>query len=130
MLKFFIAIPPYTLKALVRQALLVASLAGATAPAFALPFNPGTTSIQNYLNTLRWADGSRVIFQNVATCKINDTETMAQALDCREGFVTITNPMGTQVCSLTSVTYTKTSIVGGDVEYKTGSCRYKNRGWH
>ena len=113
------------MKSLIRQVLLATCLIGAPTCAYALPFNPGTQTIQSYLNSLKWKDGSRVIFQNLASCQINDTATMAQALGCSEGFVTIINPIGTYVCALDSVTYTKTSIVGGSVDYRTGRCRYR-----
>jgi hypothetical protein len=106
------------MKGIIKQILLATCLIGAPTSVFAYPFNPNPQSFQDYMNAVKWTDGSRVIFQNLNACMDFGNDTY---YGCQGGYATVSNPLGTQVCSLTSVIFHR--WIG--VKYTTGNCRYK-----
>jgi hypothetical protein len=114
---------PIIMNAFTKQILLATCLIAAPTCVYAAPFNPNPTSFLQYMNSVRWKDGSKVYFQNLHDCVINP-DIPVHWYFCNRGYATITNPMGTKVCSLTDISWR--NILGtGVVNYTTGSCRYK-----
>ena len=78
---------------------------------------------------MRWDDGSTATFQNIGRCNFytaNPPNYIDQAT-CFAGFVTLSNPMGRQVCTVASVYYYKNAQlnISGKTGYTTANCRYK-----
>lgn len=109
---------PIRMKTLIKQVLLATCLIGAPSCVFAYPFNPNPQSFQNYLNAVKWKNGSKVYFNNLNECR--DAGMSGTYYNCR-GFVTISDPMGTKICELGSVVWN----LGGHIRYTTRQCRYK-----
>ena len=124
--------PPFV-KGIIKQVLLATCVIGAPTSVFAYPFNPDPQSFQNYMNTRSWKSGSKAYFQNLNSCGGAD----ATFFYCSGGFVTISSPMGTKVCEISSANWSRDLIKnkgsfsysysqeGGKVSYRIGSCRYK-----
>jgi hypothetical protein len=107
------------MKGIIKQVLLATCVIGAPTCVFAYPFNPNPQSFQNYMNTVKWENGSKVYFQNMGNCWENTINPHNHYYNCK-GFATITNPTGTKVCEV-SVSFYKT----GDAGFKKKECRYK-----
>jgi hypothetical protein len=90
----------------VRLAAFFLGLALAMVPrnTLAAPFKLDPQSFQRYANSLKWEDGSKLNFQ-FGECRYEQLRGNYGALvdwhvyTCK-GFVTISNPMGSRVCSL------------------------------
>ncbi len=89
-------------------------------PANALPFMPNRESFVKWANSRTWDDGSVVYFQPSTKCIFPNNPLVGA--ECIEGFVTITNPMGTKVCELDSMVYW-VSFRG--LRYKVKNCRFR-----
>ena len=79
---------------------------------------------------MRWNDGSKATFQNLGGCTFYQGDGVSSFIDagqCTAGFVTISSPIGTKICSITKVGYARFVQVkgSGGVAYETGNCRYK-----
>jgi hypothetical protein len=104
-----------------------------------MPFNQDPASFTKFLNSLKWDNGDRVYFQTLGKCRSwsgNSEDGRTGTLPvygCDSGFVTITNPMGTKICSLRSNSVGKHSVqyVAGHnsfwsgTTFSVGECRYK-----
>ena len=82
------------------------------------------------MNTVKWEDGSKATFQNLGGCSFSHADGVSNFLDggvCTTGFVTISSPMGTRICTVTDASYARYFQLkgNGNVAYKTGECRYK-----
>ena len=108
------------MKGIIKKILLTICVIGAPTSVFALPFLPDPQSLQNYMNAVRWNDGSKATFQNLGGCNFVQGEPYRDVGLCFAGFVTISNPMGSKICSITRVGYQF-----GQIVYETGNCRYK-----
>jgi hypothetical protein len=104
-------------KEIIKQVLLATCVIGAPTCVYALPFQPNPQSFQNYINAMRWDDGSKIYFQNINNC-IDSSNT--DFYICSGGFATISNPMGTKICNLQKVAFQERRVW-----YSTGNCRYK-----
>jgi len=118
------------MKKIIKQVLLATCVIGAPTSVFALPFNPDPQSLQNYMNAVRWSDGSTAKFQNLGGCSFSHADGVSNYFDagvCTTGFVTISSPMGTRICTVTNAGYGRfiQNKDSGGVSYKTGECRYK-----
>jgi hypothetical protein len=108
-------------KGIIKQILLTTCVIGATTyEALGAPFNFNPQSFQNYMNTVKWDDGSKASFQNLNTC-VKWGEAPDFAYRCFSGYATISNPMGTTICKLTTVYWNPLLGIG----YATKNCRYK-----
>lgn len=121
------------MKALIKQFLFATCLIGATTgEALAAPFHFNPQSFQNYLNSIRWNDGSSNKFQNLADCR-GDTNPNNPSYICHTGYVYTSSPMGNKVCSLRQVMWYPVGFqligqFGGSaspVQFATSSCRYR-----
>lgn len=109
------------MKGIIKQVLLATCLIGAPTSVYALPFQPNPQSFQNYMNTIKWDDGSKITFQNLNNCRIVSIDGDGGYV-CSSGFSTISNPMGTRVCSLDFVAYDPATRRSN---FNKTSCRYK-----
>ena len=92
--------PVVVVREIINKVLVITCVVTAPTSAFAYPFYPDPKSFENYMNTVSWADGSKTYFQNLNQC--NDNQVL---YTCGSGFVTIKNPMGTQICRVNRVTW-------------------------
>jgi hypothetical protein len=112
-------------KKIVQRVSLLAFLIGAPTAVFAYPFKLESQSFQNYMNTRKWNDGSKVYFQNLNSCRQTEIYGDVVAYNgyiCDSGYVTISNPKGTRVCDITEILY---NFEKGRSSFKTSGCRYK-----
>jgi hypothetical protein len=97
-------------------------------------FVPTPKCYEKYLNTINWGSGKSVVFSHLEQCRnaniFIDTEAAdadLTAYACWKGYVSITDPRGTQVCQLdggwpTIGVFTK---YGGRSRYSTTQCVWK-----
>jgi hypothetical protein len=119
-------------KGIIKQILLATCLIGATTcEALAAPFHFNPQSFQDYLNSIRWDDGSQNKFQNLTNCNGVESGNMPSYY-CRGGYVYSSSPMGNRVCRVDSVMWSPgmfqiTTLFGGKssspVQFSTGECR-------
>jgi hypothetical protein len=123
----------FFLKTLIKQFLFATCLIGATSSeALSAPFHFNPQSFQNYLNSIRWDDGSKNRFQNLANC-IYDNYLDNTSYRCTAGYVYSSSPMGNRVCTLTLVMWSPRLFalagnLGGPsspVQFATSECRYR-----
>jgi hypothetical protein len=85
--------------------------------AFAYPFKQNPNSFAVYASNLNWGRGERRYFYNLDKCTsiIENNYYL-----CGAGYVDVSNPLGVQVCSITSISYYYQRV-----SYDVASCRYK-----
>lgn len=94
-------------------------------PAFSLPFKPNPDSFAFYANNLNWGRGENRYFYNLDRCEYSPPGyydggyPKIEQYTCRSGYVNISNPMGSQICSLDNITF-----VYSKAQYRTNGCRY------
>jgi hypothetical protein len=105
-----------------------ASVNSSVAESDSTPFKKDPISFTKYLNSVQWESGDKVYFQNLGNCKRGDL-TPNSTYGCNSGYVTITNPMGTKICSLRTnhlailaVQYSGKKL---GPSFAVGECRYK-----
>ena len=125
--------PPFV-KRIIKQILLATCVIGTPTCVNAFPFREDPQSFQNYMNNMRWNDGSNVVFQNLGVCNFYTSLRQGGTgpdynydhASCGSGFVTISNPMGRKICQLSSVRYSKDVRTGAiETNFQPGNCRYK-----
>lgn len=99
------------------------------------PFGLNPSDFQNYMNNKRnWNDGSSARFEKLSSCQLEygfqfSDAYLAYPYMCKSGYVTISNPIGTRICSLK---YAYWSASGGSgyiirhKENKEEECRPQN----
>lgn len=121
------------MKGIIKKVLLATCVIGTSTCANAFPFREDPQSFQNYMNTMRWDDGSKVVFQNLGSCFFRTSTRKGGRGDmdydnagCSGGFITISNPLGIKICELRFAYYSKNINTNAiKTHYQPGNCRYK-----
>ena len=121
--------PPFV-KRIIKQILLATCVIGTPTCVNAFPFREDPQSFQNYMNNMRWNDGSNVVFQNLGVCNFYTSLRQGGTgpdYNYDHASCGISSPIGTKICSITKVGYARFVQVkgSGGVAYETGNCRYK-----
>jgi hypothetical protein len=122
------------MKTLIKHILFATCLIGATSSeALSAPFHFNPQSFQDYLNSIRWNDGSSNKFQNLADCR-GDANPNTPSYACSTGYVYTSSPMGNKVCTLQHVIWHPVAFAligqfgGGSsspIQFTTSACRYR-----